>query len=90
MIRQRAEEHLRGNIPSFDLIRLIDRISLVRLRNSRFSSDAYITAMCDEFDRATKKRFKTGTGDSWVKFSTVTADRDPAHGIRSGLIKLGA
>ncbi|KAI0314645.1 hypothetical protein OF83DRAFT_423660 [Amylostereum chailletii] len=58
-----------------------------RLKDSRFGTPEYVHAISEEFDKTTKKRFK-GAGDSYVKFSNMTADRDPQAGIRNGQIKL--
>ncbi|KAI0318143.1 hypothetical protein OF83DRAFT_1171355 [Amylostereum chailletii] len=59
-----------------------------RLRHSKYGGQSYVDAMTDEFDRTTKKRFKPGVGDSYVKFSNSTVDRDVKLGIRNGEIKL--
>ncbi|KAI0315436.1 hypothetical protein OF83DRAFT_1173833 [Amylostereum chailletii] len=61
---------------------------VTRLGTSKFSGKAYIDSMVEEFDKNTKKRFKPGVGDSYVKFSNMTTDRDMKFGIRNGQIKL--
>ncbi|KAI0310789.1 hypothetical protein OF83DRAFT_1069981 [Amylostereum chailletii] len=61
---------------------------VARLGTSKFSGKNYVDSMVEEFDKNTKKRFKLGVGDSYVKFSNMTSDRDVKHGIRNGQIKL--
>ncbi|KAI0318140.1 hypothetical protein OF83DRAFT_1171352 [Amylostereum chailletii] len=58
-----------------------------KLVGSKFGTPEYVNSITEEFDRSTKKRFK-GTGDSWVKFSSMATDRDLKFGIRNGQIKL--
>lgn len=58
-----------------------------KLLQSKFGEKIYLKSIAEEFDKTTKKRFK-GTGDSYVKFSNMTSDKDPKVGIRNGQIKL--
>ncbi|THH13132.1 hypothetical protein EW146_g7051 [Bondarzewia mesenterica] len=75
IVRQRAADYLKKG-------RRLDK-----LKNSRFGQQTCIDTMTEEFDKTTKKRFR-GSGDSWVRFSNVTSDRDLKFGIRNGQIKL--
>ncbi|VDB95850.1 unnamed protein product [Peniophora sp. CBMAI 1063] len=58
-----------------------------KLAGTKFGEKGYLDAMSEEFDRITKKRFK-GAGDSYIKFSSLLADKDIKLGIRNGQIKL--
>ncbi|KZV77361.1 hypothetical protein PENSPDRAFT_597305 [Peniophora sp. CONT] len=58
-----------------------------KLAGNKFGDKAYLDAMTAEFDKTTKKRFK-GSGDSYVRFSSMANDKDTKLGIRNGQIKL--
>ncbi|VDB90865.1 unnamed protein product [Peniophora sp. CBMAI 1063] len=71
IVRHRAEALIRGRL----------------VRSKKFSAEAYIQAIVQEFDKVAKKRFK-GTADANVKFSNLINDRDVGAGIRNGALKL--
>ena len=88
IVTKRAGEHIAGD-SIFSVIseNRLEFCKLGKLRSSRFDTPEEIAHITNCFDATTKRMFKDIDEPVHVKFGSPR-DKDPARGIRGGMLKL--